>query len=73
MKKKLNLEIIASLSFVFLVFIIDAIRLYFSERLDIGEVFKKEVHDLSVLFILMMIGIIIAGILVFVYMAISKK
>ncbi|MBI3173933.1 MAG: hypothetical protein HYZ25_09450 [Chloroflexi bacterium] len=73
MKKNLNLEIIASLSFVFLIFIIDGIRLYFSERLDIGEIFKKEVHDLRMIFILMVIGAIIAVVLVFVYMTISKK
>jgi len=73
MKKNLNLEIIASLSFVFLIFIIDGIRLYFSERLDFGEIFKKEVHDLSMIFILMVIGIIIAVVLIFVYMSIFKK
>jgi len=73
MKKSLNIEITASLAFVFLVFIVDGIRLYFTERLDLGEIFKKEVHDLSMMFILMAIGIIIAIVLVFVYMSIFKK
>lgn len=73
MKKSLNIEITASLAFVFLIFIIDGIRLYFSERFNIGEIFKKEVYDLSMIFILMVIGIIIAIVLVFVYLAIFKK
>ena len=73
MKKSPNMEIIAGLAFVFLIFIIDGICLYFSERFNIGEIFKKEVYDLSMIFILMVIGIIIAIVLVLVYLAIFKE
>lgn len=73
MKKKLNLEIIISLSFVLLIFIVDGIRLYFTENLEPYQIFKKEAYDLSMVFILMLIGIAIAIILIFIYAIVFKK
>jgi heme/copper-type cytochrome/quinol oxidase subunit 2 len=59
--------------FVFLIFIVDGIRLHFAERLDPYLIFKKEAYDLGMLFLLMLIGIAIAIILVFIYVVIIKK
>lgn len=59
--------------FVFLIFIVDGIRLHFADKLDPYLIFKKEAYDLGMLFLLMLIGIAIAFIFVFIYALVFKK